>query len=67
MWAQHCVRPIASSGDIAIKKEKHFVNQCSWSLLTSPLEGTPAALRGCHTAHWPSSCSAPSLRRSIKS
>lgn len=49
------------------KKKRHFVNPSSRSLLTSPLEGAPAALTACHTAHPPSSCSAPSLLlRNIK-
>lgn len=78
MWAQHCVRPIASSGSRAIKKKKipkkqktnnkkkqrHFVNQCSRSLLASPLEGAPAAPRGCQPIKPPAVLPHPSQEAS---
>lgn len=42
MWGLNTMRPTARA--TAIKKKKSILNQSSWPLLTSPLEGTPAAL-----------------------
>lgn len=42
MWGLNTMRPTARA--TAIKKKKSILNQLSWPLLASPLEGTPAAL-----------------------
>lgn len=79
MWAQHCVRPIASSGSRAIKKKKIPKKQKTnnkkktKAFCESMLEViTRFTARGCSSgaerlsAHQASSCSAPSLPRSIR-